>query len=50
MNKQFYSEQNRSIDSGHEVNFAFENLAEGIYFVRVASSEFSYNEKLIIKK
>ena len=50
LNKQVFSEQNKSIDNGNEMNFNFQDYPEGIYFIRITSTDFNYIEKLIIRK
>lgn len=50
LNKNIYSEENKSVKNGNEVNFNFEDYAEGIYFIRITSSKFNYIEKFIIRK
>ncbi len=50
LNKKIYSEKNKSVKNGNEINFNFENYSEGLYYIRITSSEFNFIEKLIIRK
>ena len=50
LNKKIYAEKNKSVKNGNEIDFNFENYTEGLYYIRITSSEFNFIEKLIIRK